>query len=154
MVFSVLPPLPGPLFSFLALVTAHHISGETNFSQVAFLVWGILGGLIILADYLLPAAATKKFGGTKQGIVGGMIGTLAGVIIPIPFGIIVGPLIGAIIGDLYGGKRLMAAMKSGIGSFAGFVLATLLKIAYSVFLGGVIIWKIGSFTLTSLMSYF
>lgn len=147
MIFSILPPLPGPLLSYVALYATHAISDGTKFSTTSFLVWGIIGVIILVADYVLPVAATKKFGGTKAGIIGGMIGMVAGVLLPIPFGIVIGPLLGAIIGDLYGGNRIKAAFKSGFGSFLGFIAATALKVLYSVILGGVIAWKVGGVTL-------
>ncbi|MEM9338979.1 MAG: DUF456 domain-containing protein [Bacteroidota bacterium] len=153
-IFSVLPPLPGPLLSYGAMISAHYISEETTFSTTSFVVWGILTLLIIIADYLLPVAATKKFGGTKAGVIGGMIGVVAGVILPIPFGIILGPLLGAIIGDLYGGNRLRSAFKSGFGSFLGFIIATGMKVLLSAIIGVIVILKIGSFTFNAISQLF
>jgi len=83
-------------------------------------------------DYILPIAATKKFGGTKAGVWGGIIGTIAGVIFLGPFGVIIGPLAGAIIGDLIGGNRMKSALKSGFGNFLGFVISTLMKIGLCI----------------------
>lgn len=144
-VFSVLPPLPGPLLSYLGLLTAHYSAPENAFGNTTLVIWGIIVALIMIADYTLPVMATKKFGGTKAGIWGGIIGTVAGILLPIPFGIIIGPLLGAIIGDLIGGNRIKAAIKSGFGSFLGFVLATTLKVIVSIWIGVVITIKIGEF---------
>ncbi|MEM0940271.1 MAG: DUF456 domain-containing protein [Bacteroidota bacterium] len=153
-IFSILPPLPGPLLTYGALITTHLVSIETNFNTSSFIIWGILGVLILVLDYILPAAATRRFGGTKAGMIGGMIGTIAGVVLPIPFGIILGPLLGAIIGDLYGGNRLKSAFKSGFGSFLGFLAATFLKLLYSIVLGGIIAWKVGGFTFALIFDQF
>jgi len=153
-IFSVLPPLPGPILSYGALISAHYISLDTQFSTTSFIVWGIICLIITVADYLLPIAATKKFGGTKAGVIGGMIGVVAGGILPIPFGVIIGPLLGAIIGDLYGGNHIKSAVKSGFGSFLGFLLGTGLKVLYSVMLGVIITWKVGSFTFSTLRNLF
>ncbi|MEO9870177.1 DUF456 domain-containing protein [Ekhidna sp.] len=153
-VFSILPPLPGPILTYGALVCADAISGDTEFSTTSFVIWGVIGLIIIVADYLLPIAATKKFGGTKAGVIGGMIGMVAGVLLPIPFGIILGPLLGAIIGDLYGGNRIRSAFKSGFGSFLGFLLATTIKLTYSIVLGVIIAWKVGGFTFNAIMGMF
>ena len=153
-VFSILPPLPGPLLTYGALISAQYVSPDTYFSTTSFIIWGIIGMFILILDYVLPAAAARRFGGTKAGMIGGMVGTIAGVILPIPFGIIVGPLLGAVIGDLYGGNRIRSAFKSGLGSFLGFVTAMSLKLLYAVIIGGVIVWKIGSLMLSSLMGVF
>ncbi len=153
-IFSVLPPLPGPLLSYASLITTHYISEETTFSTTSFVVWGILVLIVTAADYALPVAATKKFGGTKAGVIGGMIGIVAGIILPIPFGIIIGPLLGAIIGDLYGGNHIRSAFKSGFGSFLGFLVATFIKVLFSLILGGIVVYKVGEFTVTSIMEMF
>lgn len=153
-IFSILPPLPGPILSYGAMVCTHTVSNDTAFSTTSFVAWGAIGVIITVADYVLPAAATKKFGGTKAGVIGGMIGMVAGVLLPIPFGIILGPLLGAIIGDLYGGNRIKSAFKSGFGSFLGFLLATSLKLLYSIILGVVIAWKVGGFTANAIMDLF
>ena len=153
-IFSVLPPLPGPLLSYASMISAHYISEETAFGTTSFVVWGILVLIVTAADYALPVAATKKFGGTKAGVIGGMIGIVAGIILPIPFGIIVGPLLGAIIGDLYGGNHIRSAFKSGFGSFLGFLVATSIKVLFSLILGGIVVYKVGEFTVTSIMELF
>ncbi len=142
-IFSILPPLPGPLLTYGALISTHHIAEKTQFGTASFVFWGILGFAIIVLDYVLPVAVTKKFGGTKAGMIGGIIGSIAGIILPIPFGIILGSLGGAVIGDLYGGNRIKSALKSGFGSFLGFLAATSLKLLYSVILGGFVAWKVG-----------
>jgi len=153
-IFSILPPLPGPLLTYVALITTHYISESTTFSTWSFIIWGIVGAVILVLDYVLPAAATRKFGGTKAGMISGMIGTIAGVILPIPFGIILGPLLGAIIGDLYGGNQIKSAFKSGFGSFLGFLAATSIKLLYAIILGVVIAIKVGGFTYKMIVEMF
>jgi hypothetical protein len=153
-IFSILPPLPGPLLTYAAMVCAHFVSADTHFSTPSFIIWAVIGISILIADYFLPVAATRRFGGTKAGVVGGMIGMVAGIVLPIPFGIVLGPLLGAIIGDLVGGNRIRAAIKSGFGSFIGFLVATGLKLLYAVALGMVIVVKVGGFTFNALQQFF
>ena len=153
-IFSVLPPLPGPLMSFGAMICAHFISEDTSFGTTSFVIWGILVAIVTVADYALPIAATKKFGGTKAGVIGGMIGIVVGIVFPIPFGIVVGPLLGAIIGDLYGGNHIRSAFKSGFGSFLGFVVATSIKVLFSLILGSIVMFKVGEFTISSIAKMF
>lgn len=149
-IFAVLPPLPGPIISFLGLLCVHYSTEEASFSMGSLIFWAILVTIIMVADYTLPVMATKKFGGTKSGIWGGIIGTIVGVIAPIPFGIVLGPLFGAVIGDLVGGNHFKAAMKSGMGSFLGFLLATSLKVVLCMAIGIAVVLKAGVYVFESL----
>ena len=53
-----------------------------------------------------------------------------------PLGLIVGPFLGAVVGELLNGEGTKTALKSGAGSFLGFILTTGLKIAVC----GLYIW--------------
>ena len=137
---SVAPALPGPPFAYAAILIYHFGRGDvfsTTFLIVAFFIVLIVVGI----DYFLPVYATKKFGGSKQGVWGGIIGLIAGLFFA-PWGIIVGPLVGAIIGDLIGGKQFEHALKSGIGSFIGFLAATFAKLTITITLTVFLIIKI------------
>lgn len=153
-IFSVLPPLPGPILSYIALVVTHYASEQTEVSTFWFVVLAIGMIAVTILDFLMPAAATKKFGGTRAGVWGGLIGTVVGVFSGIPFGIIIGPLFGAIIGDLIGGNQIRAAMKSGFGSFLGFVIATSLKVIYSIVVGLVMVWNISGHIIDRVSGWF
>ena len=61
---------------------------------IALFVW--------LLDYIIPALGTKKFGGSKAGMIGTTIGLLIAIFFPIfgIFGIIIWPFIGAYIGEV------------------------------------------------------
>jgi hypothetical protein len=126
----VLPMLPGPPLNYLALLllqfTANH-----QFSNKFLIVWAIISILVVIMDYLIPIWGTKKFGGSKQGVLGSVIGLVAGLFIFPPFGIIIGPFAGAVVGELIAGKETGAAFKSGFGSFIGFLAGTLIKLVAS-----------------------
>ena len=154
LIFSVLPPIPGPALAYLAMIVTHYASEETQFTTFWLIFFGISTVLILVIDFILPVAATKKFGGTKAGIWGGVIGTILGVVLPIPFGIILGPLLGAIIGDLVGGNHIRQAAKSGFGSFVGFLLATGMKVVFSCVIGVLIFVKIGSLVFDAVVEMF
>ena len=142
-IFCIVPGLPGPALSYLAMIAYQFTNSQDKFSTGVLLIWGVVAALAFAGDMVVPAAATKKFGGTKAGVWGGIIGTFVGMFVPIPFGVIWGPLVGAIVGDLIGGKRIVSAMKSGMGSFLGFLLATFLKLIVSVWIGIVVMVKVG-----------
>ncbi|WP_248722039.1 DUF456 domain-containing protein [Seonamhaeicola sp. ML3] len=123
---SFLPVLPGPLTSWIGLLTLH-LSKSVPMDKTFLAITLVVAILIWLLDYIIPAIGTKRFGGSKYGMIGTSIGLIVGLIAPIPFGIIIGPFIGAYLGELINKNDSKTAMKAAFGSFIGFVTSTLLK---------------------------
>jgi uncharacterized protein YqgC (DUF456 family) len=126
----VLPLLPGPPLNYAGLLLLHFTTGF-QFSTRFLVIWGIVTVVVYALDYVIPVWGTKKFGGSKRGVWGSMIGLIAGMFFFPPFGIIIGPFAGAVIGELTAGKDSKAALKSGFGSFVGFLTGTILKLIAS-----------------------
>jgi uncharacterized protein YqgC (DUF456 family) len=126
----VLPALPGPPLSYIALLLLH-FTGRYQFSNKFLIIWLIITAVVVILDYLVPVWGAKKFGAGKRGVWGSIIGLLLGFFIFPPFGIILGPFLGAVIGEMSSGKETGAALKAGFGSFAGFIAGTLLKLVAS-----------------------
>jgi hypothetical protein len=131
----VLPLLPGPPLNYIGLLLLHFTAGY-QFSNRFLVIWGIVTVVVYALDYVIPVWGTKKFGGSKRGVWGSMIGLIAGMFFFPPFGIIIGPFAGAVIGELTAGKDSKAALKSGFGSFVGFLTGTILKLIAS----GIMTW--------------
>ncbi|MCF6167139.1 DUF456 domain-containing protein [Lutibacter sp.] len=132
---SFLPVLPGPLTSWLGLLLLH-------LTSVVPMNWTFLGitlgiaVIIWIIDYFIPAMGTKKFGGTRYGVIGTMVGLIIGIIFLGPFGIIIGPFLGAYIGEMIQEKNSGKALKAAFGSFIGFLTSSFLKfIAATIFTG-------------------
>jgi uncharacterized protein YqgC (DUF456 family) len=148
---SFLPVLPGPPLSWVGLLLIHLTEAVPD-------DWWFLGITLVIAlivfalDYIIPAIGTKKFGGTRSGMIGTTIGLIVGIIAPIPFGIIIGPFLGAFIGELSNNADSSTAVKAAFGSFLGFLTGTFMKfivaIIYTGFFINIIIknWS-GIFTL-------
>ncbi len=133
---SLLPALPGLPVSWLGILLLYltpDIAINYWFLGVSLLVMLV----ITIADYIIPAQGTKKFGGSKYGVWGTNIGLIVGLIAPIPFGFIIGPFAGALIGELiYDKKDTNRATRAAFGSFLGFLAGTFVKFVFSmVFLG-------------------
>ena len=126
----VLPIIPGPPLSYIGLLLLH-FTERYQFSSKFLIIWAIITVVVYVLDYLIPAWGTKKFGGSKRGVFGSIIGLVIGMFFFPPFGIIIGPFIGAVVGELTIGKDSGAALKSGFGSFLGFLAGTLLKLIAS-----------------------
>jgi len=125
-----LPIIPGPPISFLALLLVHWTSKVTIDENTLWL-WGVVMAVVTVLDYVIPAYGTKKFGGTKRGVWGSTIGLIVGLFFFPPFGIIIGPFIGAYLGEISGNSDNKKALRSAFGSFLGFLVGTLLKLAAS-----------------------
>jgi len=134
----VLPVLPGPPLSYDGLLLLHFTS-KFQFESRFLIIWAIITALVYALDYVIPAIGTKKFGGSKWGVWGSVIGLVVGIFFFPPFGIIIGPFAGAVIGELSSGKESGAALKSGFGSFVGFMAGTLIKLIAS----GLMAWHFG-----------
>ena len=100
--------------------------------------------LIVLGlDYVIPAMGTKKFGGTKAGVIGTTIGLLVALFFPVlgPFGIIIWPFVGALVGELLNKADKKTATKAAFGSFLGFLTGTFLKFMVAIVYLGLFISK-------------
>ncbi|MDO1513368.1 DUF456 domain-containing protein [Maribacter confluentis] len=130
---SFLPVLPGPPISWIGLLLLY-------MTKAISMNWTFLGitlaiALIVFAlDYIIPAMGTKKFGGTKAGVIGTTIGLVVALIFPIlgPFGIIIWPFIGALVGELLNKADKKTATKAAFGSFLGFLTGTFIKFLVAI----------------------
>jgi len=138
---SFLPVLPGPLtgwIGFLVFYLIKAIAINYTFLIITFIV--ALG--IWILDYIIPAMGTKRFGGSKAGMIGTTVGLIVGIIAPIPFGIIIGPFAGALIGELLNKSDFNNALKAAFGSFLGFIASTFMKFIVSIVFLGLYITKV------------
>ena len=113
----IVPMLPGPPVSYLALVFLH-FTDKVSFTIPQLFFWLFIVVLIQILDYFIPMFGVKRLGGT-----------FAGIFLFAPWGVFIGPFVGAVVGELLGGKETKYALKAGFGAFAGFLLGTVLKVA-------------------------
>lgn len=140
---TLLPVLPGISLSMIGLL----ILKFTNYSNVigwgAITIFAILYLGLALLEYLLPMYTTKKYGGTRYGIIGLVMGTLVGIIFA-PFGfvsLLIMPFLGAFVGEYICNQNQRNAMRAAWGAFIGFLLNiglcfifSLLILVYTVYI--------------------
>jgi len=139
---SFLPVLPGPPISWIGLLLLY-------LTKVIPLDWWFLGItlgialLVLVMDYIIPAIGTKKFGGSKSGMVGTTLGLVVALVFPILgiFGIIIWPFVGAFVGEIMNKTDNKTALKAAFGSFLGFLTGTFLKFMVAVVYLGLFIAK-------------
>jgi len=138
---SFLPVLPGPLTSWIGLLVLHFTDG-IELSTTFLIVTLVFAVFIYILDYIIPAIGTKRFGGSKAGMIGTTLGLIIGLFSPIPFGIIIGPFVGALIGEMMHRNDFNKALKAAFGSFLGFIASTFLKFIVAIIYLGFFIVKL------------
>ncbi len=138
---SFLPILPGPPISWVGLLVLY-LTDAVPMNRSLIIVTFIIAILIFLLDYIIPAVGTKKFGGSRAGMIGTSIGLVVGLLSPIPGGIIIGPFIGAFIGEMFNKNDSKVAFKAAVGSFLGFLASTFIKFIVSIIYLGIFISKL------------
>ncbi|RVT78520.1 DUF456 domain-containing protein [Flavobacterium sufflavum] len=141
---SFLPVLPGISLCWLGIVLLYF----TNAIPVNYWVLGTTFLVVILfsiANYILPAKGTQRFGGSKAGIWGTNIGLVIGLLAPIPLGFIIGPFTGALIGELvFDTKNIKQALRAATGSVLGILASSFIQFMLCVIYFGIfisIIWE-------------
>ncbi len=127
----ILPIIPGPSISFLALIILSYAKNWEPFSSTFLIIMAGLTILVTILDYVVPAGGAKKYGASKSGVWGAMAGMLIGVFVFPPWGMIMGAFGGALIGELLARKEGREALRAGFGVFVGIMVGTGLKLAFS-----------------------
>ena len=127
----ILPVLPGPPLSFVALLLMRW-SGAAEFDSRFLTIWGLATLAVTVLDYLLPAWLARRFGGSKQAARGSLVGLIVGMVFFPPAGLIVGAFVGELIHD---GSDKLRAPRVAVSSFAAFILGTGMKLAVSLAIG-------------------
>lgn len=141
---SFMPILPGAPISWVGLLLLH----LTDAIPMDLTYLGVTLGialLVFILDYIIPAIGTKKFGGSKYGVIGTTIGLFVGIIAPIPFGIIIGPFVGAYVGEMLYQNDSKIATKAAFGSLVGFLTSSFMKFVVCVVFLGMFFVKVWDF---------
>ncbi len=134
----VLPGLPG---SLLLVGGVFLIAWAGNFAVVGWTtvaIAAVVAVAITAVDWLAGLMGAKAFGASKWAMVGGAVGLLAGLFFGIP-GVLLGPAVGAFAFELVKDPNLKQAAKSGVGALLGFLVGSVVKVAFAFFLLGVLV---------------
>lgn len=135
---SVIPGLPGPPLSWVALLLFYLDKTDDEITRKTLFVWLAVVTLVSVLDYVLPAYLTKASGGHKAAQIGATLGLFAGMLFT-PVGMIGGSILGAFLGEfLVDNAGVWDSFKASMGAFLGFITTLLLKVICS----GIILWKV------------
>ena len=128
-----LPIIPGPFFSFLAILLLQFFTSY-SFNTDYLIILGLLAIIITFLDYWLQVYSVRYFGGGKSSTIGVILGIILGIFFIPPIGVIVGPFIGAYLGALLESDfDFLNSFKVAGGALIGFLCGTILKFCYSLF---------------------
>jgi uncharacterized protein YqgC (DUF456 family) len=139
---SFLPVLPGPPVSWLGLLLLI-LTAAVPDDWWLIVITGIVAFVVVALDYWIPVVGTRKFGGSRSGMIGTTIGLLVAIVFPVLgiAGIIIWPFVGAIIGELINKTGRKQALKAAFGSFVGFLTGTFLKFVVSMVYLGIFVFR-------------
>ena len=126
----LIPVVPGPILSFLALLTLAYAKNWEPYSATFLIIMGCAALIVTGLDYVVGVLGAKKFGASKWGLIGSVAGVLIGVFCFPPLGMLLGAIVGALAGELLAGKTGKAALRAGWGVFVGNVVGVGLKLAF------------------------
>ncbi|MGY8946396.1 MAG: DUF456 domain-containing protein [Flavobacteriales bacterium] len=138
---SFVPIIPGPITSWLGLLTISFTS-NIELSDKFLLISFIIAVFVFFLDIIIPIVGLKKFGGTNKGMIGATIGLLIGFFILGPFGIIIGPFIGAFSGEMIGNLKMKKVIKASIGTLIGFIGGIAIKFTISLIYLFIFLWEV------------
>ncbi|MGD8227141.1 MAG: DUF456 domain-containing protein [Desulfobacteraceae bacterium] len=126
----ILPIIPGPPISFLALIFLSIAKNWEPFGPNFLFIMGGLAVLVSVLDYVVPVIGAKRYGASKPGIWISMMGMLVGVLFFPPWGMLTGAFLGALAGELLAGKKGRKSLQAAWGAFVGNVVSIGFKLAY------------------------
>lgn len=129
----VLPVIPGPAFSYAAMLLL--LPSRFAPSMTVCILFGVGCAVVLLLDCVVPVLGAKKFKCSKRGVTGSIIGTVVGMFFGL-WGLLLGPFLGAVAGELMSGRDFSSSMRGGFGAFIGFVFGVLLKAVYCAVCAG------------------
>lgn len=127
----IIPLIPGPPLSFLALVILSFVRNWKPFSPTFLIIMAGLTLGVTISDYLVPIGGARKYGASGPGVWGSVIGMFIGLFLFPPWGMIIGAVLGALVGELLAGKKGKQVLRAGWGVILGNVVTTGLKLALS-----------------------
>ncbi len=134
----VLPALPGSPLLAAGAVLVGWAEGFTRVSGWTVGVCVVLAAVIWAVDLAAGVLGAKVFGASKWALIGSGVGLLVGLFLGLP-GIVLGPAVGALVFEYARDPNFEQALRSGAGTFIGFVLGSAVKVSLAFVLVGVLV---------------
>jgi len=139
LVGSVVPWMPGPLFIIAGALLWAVV---TDFATLGIGRLAILAALTLasfLMSFVSGAVGTRRYGGSRWGVVGAIVGAVVGLFFG-PLGLVFGPAIGAVGGELARGATLEGGIRSGFGALVGLLIGLVADLVIALTMIGLFLW--------------
>ncbi len=136
---SVLPILPGLPMIFGGLLLA---AWADQFQRVGSITVGVLAVMLVIGltlDFIAGSLGAKRVGASPKAVLGATLGSIVGIFFGLP-GLVLGPFVGAVIGELAARRGLEQAASSGVATWVGLLLGTIVKLALGLAMVGVFLF--------------
>lgn len=132
---TILPALPGipMLFGGIWLVAA--VDRYRHLGLWWLVGIGVLATAGVVIDFVAGTLGAKRVGASPRALWGAGLGTLVGMFFGVP-GLLLGPFLGAVGGELMAGTSVLRSTHVGVGTWAGLLFGTLLKLVVSCMMLG------------------
>ncbi|MGR2662761.1 DUF456 domain-containing protein [Chromobacterium haemolyticum] len=125
---TMLPIIPGLPLMFGGLLLAAWLDNFNHLGAISLIIMALLTALGLVIDFFAGLLGAKASGASSQALWGAFIGGIVGMFFGLA-GVLLGPLVGAVIGEFIARKDAFQAGKVGIGTFIGFIVGAVAKIA-------------------------
>jgi uncharacterized protein YqgC (DUF456 family) len=135
---TVLPALPGNGLVFAGALVGAWID---DFQRVSGITVGVLGALAVLAfvlDYVAGLLGAKKAGASREALIGAAIGTVVGIFMGF-IGVFFMPFVGAVAGEYIARREHGGALRVGVATWIGLMVAMAAKVAIAFVMIGIFI---------------
>jgi uncharacterized protein YqgC (DUF456 family) len=138
-----IPFLPGsPLVVVAALLHRYTFPTTPSVSWTIIITLAVLAVISLVIDTLTSAIGTKKFGGSRWGILGAMGGALLGLIAGGPLGLFFGPPIGVFAAEYLAVRDQHKAWRATQGAILGMLLGTIGRSIITLLMIALLLWQI------------
>ncbi len=141
MIGTVYPVLPSVVAIYFAFFVYGWFFTFDRYDVWFWIIQTLIVVVLVVADYLVGAYGTKKFGGSRLAIILSIVGLIVGPWVIPAFGLILGPLIGAVAAELIQGRDVNSALRVGWGTVLGLFASAVVKIILQLAMIGIwIFW--------------
>ncbi len=135
---TVLPALPGTVLVLAGIVVGAWIDDFSRVSVGTVAACAVLAVLAWLLEYVAGLLGAKRYGASRQALIGAVLGTVAGLFMGL-VGVLFMPLVGAAVGEFIARRHAPQALRVGVATWVGTLLGMLAKVVLSLMMVGLFV---------------